>query len=392
MRATGWMRSAAIGSVLALALGAGREVGARVEPVEPTAGVPAAGGFSVRTVVGELEHPWGLAWLPDGSMLITERAGRLRIVRDGKLDPTPIAGLPEIAAIGQGGLMDVSLHPNFADNKFVYLTYSAGDRNANATTLGRGRLEGGKLEGFEVLMQVPQKKRGGQHFGSRLLWLPDGTLLMSIGDGGNPPTALDGENIRNQAQKPASRLGKVLRMTADGKPAADSPLASTPGADPLVFTLGHRNIQGLARDPVSGRIWASEHGARGGDELNLIEAGKNYGWPLVTFSIEYWGPSISEESSREGFADAAVVWTPCIAPSGLIVYTGERFPAWKGAVLAGGLISNDIRVVHLDGTRAVKQESIRIGKRVRDVRQGPDGLIYVLTDEDDGALLKVEPQ
>jgi aldose sugar dehydrogenase len=360
-------------------------------PVEPTGAVPEATGWKQTTILSGLDHPWALAWLPSGDMLITEREGRLRLVRDGKLDPKPIEGLPEILAHGQGGLMDVSLHPKFADNQLIYLTYSIGDRNANATALARARLDGHALTDLRVLLEVPQKKKGGQHFGSRILWLPDGTMLVSIGDGGNPPVQVDGENSRNQAQRNTSLLGKTIRLDDQGQPPKDNPLVNTPGADPRVFTLGHRNIQGLALDPASGRIWASEHGARGGDELNLIQPGLNYGWPLVTFSIEYWGPSISPDQHREGMEDAVVVWTPCIAPSGLTFYTGDRFPAWKNALIAGGLVLKQIRIVHLDGPKAKSQENLAIGQRVRDVRQGPDGFLYVLTDEDNGALIRLEP-
>jgi glucose/arabinose dehydrogenase len=332
-----------------------------------------------------------MAWLPDGSALITERAGRLRVLRDGALDPTPVAGLPPVLASGQSGLLDVSLHPDFAENRLVYLTFATGTPDANRTALARGRFDGRALLDTEVIFQNADPKSGGQHFGSRMLWLPDRSLLVSIGDGGNPPIRFGSENIRNQAQNPATHFGKVLRLRDDGQPLPDNPFAGQAGARPEVWSLGHRNVQGLARDPASGRVWANEHGSRGGDELNVIERGQNYGWPMVTYSVEYWGPRISDESSRPGIAEPRLVWTPSKAPSGLAFYTGDAFPAWKGNLFSGALKFEQVRRIELDGTRVVGEEKLTIGQRVRDVRQGPDGYLYVLTDEDDGALLRLVP-
>ncbi|QMW24355.1 PQQ-dependent sugar dehydrogenase [Sandaracinobacteroides saxicola] len=334
-----------------------------------------------------LEHPWALAFLPDGRALVTERPGRLRLIRaDGTLDPTPIAGLPPVLAHGQGGLMDVSLHPDFARNGLVYLTLSAGTPDANQTQLVRGRLDGTQLRNVTVLLSNAAK-RGGQHFGSRLSWMADGTLLMSVGDGGNPPVRLGDDFIRKQAQNPAALFGKVLRLTADGKATGGSK-----AGDARVWTLGHRNIQGLVRDDRTGFIWATEHGARGGDELNLLKAGSNYGWPLVTHSKEYWGPEISKERSRPGMADPALVWQRAIAPSGLAVYRGQAFKGWDGNILAGGLLSQDVRRIVVNGQGVVTgQTRIGINARVRDVRVGPDGLIYVLTDEAAGRIIRLSP-
>lgn len=341
----------------------------------------------METVVSGLNRPWGIAWLPDGSKLITERRGSIQLVSGGQM--TPVTGGPEVFARGQGGLMDVALHPDFAKNNWVYFTYSAGDANANGTALGRGTLRGGRLEGFQQLFRVSQSKRGQQHFGSRILWLPDGTLLMSVGDGGNPPNSLDGENIRNQAQKPASHLGKILRLTAEGKPAPGNAWAGKGGA-PEVWTIGHRNIQGLARDPGTGRIYASEHGARGGDEVNVVESGKNYGWPVATWSVEYSGPKISDSTSLPGMVDPIVVWTPCPAPSGLAFYTGDKNSAWRGDLFSGGLRSADVIRIDLDAQgRVAGQSRIEVGERVRDVRQGPDGHLYVLTDAANGSLIRL---
>jgi glucose/arabinose dehydrogenase len=212
-----------------------------------------------------------------------------------------------------------------------------------------------------------------------------------MGDGGNPPASFEGANIRDQAQNPGTHFGSVLRLRDDGTPFPDNPLARQPGARPEIWTLGHRNIQGMARDPISGRVWANEHGSRGGDELNLIVGGNNYGWPEVTYSNEYWGPRISDETNRPGIADPALVWTPSKAPSGLAFYTGDRYPGWQGNLFSGALKFGQIRRIVLDGTRVVEEEKLTIGRRVRDVRQGPDGYLYLLTDEDDGALLRILP-
>jgi aldose sugar dehydrogenase len=348
--------------------------------------------FKQTIVVEGLQRPWSMAWLPDGTMLVTEKAGRLRLIRQGKLLPTPIAGVPEVMSSGQGGLMDVSLHPQFAQNQLIYLTYAYGRENANRTRLVRAKLAGNTLKNLKVIFEVSQEKSDGQHFGSRLAWLPDGTLLVAIGDGGNPPVQLAGELIRKQAQNLRSNLGKIVRLKDDGSVPPDNPFVNNKNADPKIWSYGHRNIQGLVYDPIKKRVWATEHGARGGDELNLPEVGKNYGWPLVTHSQEYFGGEISQERSRAGMVDPKVVWTPSIAPSGLAIYTGDRFPAWQGDLFAGGLVSKDIRRLDLDDAGNVKsQEAISIGQRVRDVRQGPDGLLYVLTDESDGRLIRLNP-
>jgi aldose sugar dehydrogenase len=361
-------------------------------PIEPTGDVPAASGFEKVTVVEGLERPWSLAWLPDGAMLITERPGRLRIVRNGTLDPTAIAGVPEVLAVNQGGLMDVSVHPNFAQNRFIYLTYSHGSDDANRTRVARATFDGKALSDLQVIFEVSQPKSGGQHFGSRIIWLPDGTMLVAIGDGGNPPTELDGELIRKQAQNRNSRLGKIVRINDDGSIPKDNPFASDSNADPAIWSYGHRNIQGLAFDPTSQRVWATEHGSRGGDELNQPQVGKNFGWPVVTYSQEYTGGEISNKRSRPGMVDPKVVWTPATAPSGLAFYTGDRFTQWTGDLFAGGLVSQDVRRIDLDESgNVVGQEAIDFGQRVRDVRQGPDGLLYVLTDEQNGQLIRLEP-
>lgn len=344
------------------------------------------------TVAENLEHPWGFTWLPEGSILITERSGRLRIVREGILDPTPIPGVPEVFAQSQGGLLDIALHPDFAENRLVYFTYAQGTPSENRTRIARATFDGSSLSNWQVIFEVSQTKSRGQHFGSRLLWLPDGTLLASIGDGGNPPVELEGEFIRQQAQNLGSHLGKIIRINDDGSIPSDNPFVNTAEAAPEVWSYGHRNIQGLAFDAIANGVWATEHGARGGDEVNWVEAGQNYGWPVATHSREYSGGLISPETSLPGMVDPKLIWTPSIAPSGLAVYSGTRFPQWQGNLFAGGLVSQDVRRIELDESgKVLNEESIAIGQRVRDVRESPDGILYVLTDESNGQLIRLEP-
>ena len=365
-------------------------------PVQPVGKAPAETGWKAVTVTAGLMHPWSAVWLPNGkTMLVTEREGRLRVIENGTLRMEPVQGLPDLLAIGQGGLLDIVLHPKFARNRLVYFTSTTGQRNANRTTLVRGRIDEklSKLTDVKVLFRVGQAKPGGQHFGSRLLWLPDGTLLMSTGDGGNPPIKLDGRYIRKNAQDLSSQLGKVLRMTDEGKSAADNPFAGdkVPKTDPYIWTYGHRNIQGLALHPKTRQVWATERGARGGDELNLLKKGANYGWPEATYSREYFGPRISDKTTLQGAVDPKVVWTPCIAPSGLAFYTGKEFPKWRGDLLAGGLVQQQIRRVRFQDGKIVGQTTLQFKDRIRWVAQGPDGGLYALTDEIDGRLLRIVP-
>lgn len=348
--------------------------------------------FQTVTLLDGLEHPWGIAWLPDKNMLITERPGRVRLVQNGTLTPDPIPGVPNIFTGNQGGLLDIALHPQFEENRLVYFTYSDGTNAANGTHIARATFDGTALNDWEVIFAVSQAKSSGQHFGSRLVWLPDGTLLASIGDGGNPPLEMNGEFIRQQAQNIGSHLGKTIRINDDGSVPSDNPFAGNSDAEPEVWSYGHRNIQGLAFDATRSQVWASEHGSRGGDEVNQIEGGENYGWPVATHSREYSGGLISPEQSLPGMVDPDVIWTPSIAPSGLAVYTGDRFPDWQGDLFAGGLVTQNIHHIALDASGTVLAETtIPIGQRVRDVRQGPDGLLYILTDERNGQLIRIEP-
>lgn len=364
-------------------------------PVEPVGEAPLQAGWKAITVTGGLMRPWAAVWLPDGrNLLVTEREGSLRVIRNGALRLDPVEGVPEVLPLGQGGLLDIALHPDFAENRWVYLTYSAGQKEANRTVLARGKLDKDltRLTDVQTLFEVSQAKPGGQHFGSRLLWLDDGSLLMSIGDGGNPPTKLKGRMIREYAQDVSSHLGKVVRLTADGTPAPDNPHAANASVDPAVWTWGHRNIQGMALHPETKKVWATEHGARGGDELNLLQAGKNYGWPKATYSVEYFGPRISESTTLEGAVDPVVVWTPCIAPSGLVFYTGPEFPDWQGDLFAGGLVLRQIRRIDFNEGKIVGQTTLQFDDRIRWVGQGPEGGLYALTDEIDGRLLRIVPQ
>ena len=347
--------------------------------------------FKQVTVAKDLERPWGMAWLPDGAILITERVGRVKIFQNGSLEQIAIAEIPNLFVSGQAGLMDISLHPRFAQNNLVYLTYSSGNFQSNHTSILRAKFDGKALVEPQVIFEVKPSKSGNQHFGSRIVWLPDDTMLIAIGDGGNPPLQLDGELIRNQAQKLNSQLGKVLRLKDDGSIPSDNPFVKTAGANPAIWSYGHRNIQGLFADPISKQVWSTEHGSRGGDELNLIEAGKNYGWPVVTFSQEYTGGKISKEVSRPNMVDPKLVWTPAIAPSGLLLYRGNIFPNWEGNLFAGGLVSKSVVRIKIEGNKTIVQETIPVGQRVRDVRQGKDGFIYILTDEQAGQLIRLEP-
>lgn len=364
----------------------------RAEPFKSPEAVPAAQGYAKTVLAEGLERPWSMDWLPDGGMLLTERPGNVRLFRNGSLS-APLPGLPEVFARGQGGMLDISLHPRFSENRLVYFTYATGSAPANRTTLGRATFDGNGFSDFEELFRVSQAKPGGQHFGSRILWLRDASLLISVGDGGNPPVRLDRKLIRTFAQDPKSHLGKILHLRDDGTPAREDTFPDIPAALPEIHSMGHRNIQGLAYDPIRNAVWSTEHGALGGDELNLIEPGANYGWPEATFSKEYLGAAdISDHTSLPGKKDPRMVWMTAIAPSGLTVYTGDAFPDWKGDLFAGGLRDQSVRRIILDDSgRVTGEEIIRVGQRVRDVRQGPDGRLYILTDETDGRLIRLDP-
>ena len=375
-------------AMLALSLSARAELAATGEP-------PAAKqAWRAVTVADGVRQPWGIAWLGDGRALVTSKQGSLHILNGQKFDEVALEGMPAVFTGGQGGLLDIVLHPQDAakPNPRVYMTVSTGTNEANRTTLVQGVFDGKKVTDIKTLFKVSTDKSGGQHFGSRLLWLPDGSLLMSVADGGNPPLRIVDRLAREQAQNPATHLGSILRLTDEGKPAPGNPLAAK-GALPEIWSMGHRNIQGLARDPVSGRIWATEHGPYGGDELNLVVAGGNYGWPLQGYGADYKTHEPVGKHEVAGMINPSVAWVPSPAPSGLAVYSGDKIPAWRGSVFSGGLAAKDIRRVALDAAGQVTgQDRLAIGERVRDVKQGPDGYLYALTDESNGKLLRIVAQ
>jgi aldose sugar dehydrogenase len=366
--------------------------GAFAQP-KPSGPPPAAGGWRAVKVAEGISHPWGIAWLPDGRAIITAKGGTLHVLSGNRFEEVRTEGLPEVFSANQGALMDIALHPGHSDNPRLYMTLSHGTEKENRTILVRGVFDGEKVGHIETLFQVHPAKSGDQHFGSRLVWLADGTLLMSVGDGGNPPLKIGGMLAREQAQNLGSHLGSILRLTEEGKPASNNPFLNREGVQPELWTYGNRNIQGMTRDPVSGRVWANEHGPLGGDELNLIERGRNYGWPLQTFGRDYRTGETIGQPSVEGMMDPVVVWIPATAPSGLAFYTGPHFSHWRGSLFSGGLVSEDVRRIALDEHgRVQKQERLVIGSRVRDVKQGPDGFLYVITDEENGRLLRIEPE
>jgi glucose/arabinose dehydrogenase len=349
-----------------------------------TAGVTTAARgepYRLETVAEGLHHPWSVAQLPDRSFLVTERRGRLlHVGRQG--GQQPLAGVPETYVAGQGGFFDVILHPRFADNRLVYLSYAAGGPGANATAVFRGRLTATGLADGEDILRVQPLKGTPQHYGGRLAFLPDGTLLLTTGEG---------FDYREAAQNPASELGKVLRIRADGSVPADNPLAAA-GAR-RVWTLGHRNPQGLVVDDASGVVWLHEHGPRGGDEVNRLVPGANYGWPAVTHGMDYSGATISPYRRWPGLVDPVHVWVPSIAPSGLALYRGDRFPAWRGDLFVGALVDRDVRRLDLENGAMVGEERLfgELDERIRDVRSAPDGFLYLLTDSEAGRLVRVRP-
>jgi glucose/arabinose dehydrogenase len=354
---------------------------------------PAAKGWRTVTIADGISHPWGMAWLPDGRLLVTAKGGTLHMLNGKTFTRIPMEGLPAVFSDGQAGLLDISVHPSDKTNPRIYMTLATGTSDANRTTLVQGIFDGKRVHGIKALYQVQPAKSGGQHFGSRLLFLADGSLLMSVGDGGNQPTRIGDRLAREQAQNLASHHGAILHLSDSGKAMPGNPLASRPNALPELWTKGHRNVQGLALDAASGRVWATEHGPRGGDELNLIVGGQNYGWPLQSYGADYGSHVPIGVPVVAGMTQPLVAWVPSPAPSGLAVYSGSQFPQWKGSLFSGSLAASDVRRIALDKDGKVLQiERLDIGKRVRDVRQGPDGYLYLLTDEVKGKLLRIMPE
>lgn len=360
-------------------------------PPPPPAAVPSVdAGYSVVEVAKGLDHPYSIAFLPDGSMLVTERAGRLRLIKDGQLVTAPIAGVPPVHTGSQAGLFDVVLHPKFIENSILYLTYAHGTPGANATRVLRARFDGSALVDQRVVFEAKPLKDTNNHYGGRLVFLPDGTFVLVVGDG---------FEYRESAQDLRSHLGKIVRLNDDGSVPPDNPFVASVVGGRETFTTGHRNQQGLAFDAERGLLFETEHGPQGGDELNVIEPGRNYGWPVITYGRDYTGALVSPFTQRKGMEQPVLQWTPSIAPSGLAVYRGDKFPAWNGDLLVGALAFKQLRRVDLDEQGNVVGQEILLGKlneRIRDVRVGPDGSVYVTTDyaadgAPSGRVLRLDP-
>ncbi|MBY0532065.1 MAG: PQQ-dependent sugar dehydrogenase [Xanthobacteraceae bacterium] len=342
----------------------------------------------VEVIASGLQNPWGLVFLPDGRALVTERPGRLRIIgKDNKLSD-PIGGVPEVAAVGQGGLLDVALSPNFAKDNLVFLSF-AEPRGAagSSTSVARGRLveKDGKaaLEDVKIIFRQEPARLGGFHFGSRLVFARDGNLFVTTGE----------RNLKTPSQDLTNHIGKIIRITPDGGVPKDNPFVNDKNAMPEIWSWGHRNVQGAVLHPVTGKLWLTEHGPRGGDEINIPEAGKNYGWPVIGYGIDYSGSKIHENTHKEGMEQPIHHWTPSIAPSGAMFYTGDLFPEWKGNLFTGSLVFTSVYRIEVNGEKFVKEEPLleKLGDRIRDVRQAPDGAIWLLTDARNGKVLRLTP-
>ena len=351
----------------------------------PVLGAPGGESFRLEKLISGLDQPWAVAPLPDGTRLITLRGGTL--LHHGAAAARSVAGLPALTAAGQGGLLDLVIHPDFEENRLVYFTFSQGPAGRQGTSVARGVFRGGPspgIENWQVIFTGNNRTSGGLHFGSRLAFGSDGLLYVTMGERGE----------RDRAQDPFDHGGKVIRIRDDGSIPADNPFAANRRGDPAVYTLGHRNAQGLAWEPGSDRLWLHEHGPRGGDEVNLLIPGANYGWPVITYGREYSGRTVGEGlKAREGMEQPVIYWDPSIAPSGMAFYTGDHFPSWKGDLFVGALAGRQLRRLDVENRRIMGQEVIidqSLG-RIRDVRTGPDGFLYVLTDGEEASLYRLEP-
>jgi glucose/arabinose dehydrogenase len=340
------------------------------------------------TVARGLDHPWSLAFLPDGRMLVTERPGRLRVVApDGTLSP-PVRGLPSLAARGQGGLLDVALAPDFAQSRLVFLSFAEDRGEGRAgTSVFRARLneDATALQSGKVIFRQEPSYTGGNHYGSRLVFDRDGNLFVTVGDR---------FDLSKEAQNPANHIGKIIHITPEGEPAPNNPFLNREGARPEIWSLGHRNVQSAALNPRTGDLWTVEHGARGGDEVNIPQKGKNYGWPVISYGVHYSGAKIGEGTAKAGMEQPVYYWDPSIAPSGMAFYTGDKFPAWRGSVLVGALAGELVSRLETDGNRVTGEERMlqALGERIRDVRQGPDGFVYLVTDSSQGRIVRLKPK
>lgn len=338
--------------------------------------------YRIETVAEGLAHPWSLAVLPDGRILVTERDGRLRVIEDGKLRAEPVTGLPPVLVKGQGGLFEVLPARDFAQSKVLYLSFAHGTAGENATRVVRARLDGNALADVKPIFTAQPLKSGGAHFGGRMAWHADGTLLLTLGDG---------FAYREKAQDLGTHYGKFIRINADGSVPKDNPFVGKAGALPEIYSYGHRNIQGLVYDASAQRIYLHEHGPRGGDELNLVQPGRNYGWPVITYGVDYSGAVISPYTERAGMEQPLLQWTPSVAPAGMAQYDGAMFPEWRGDLLVATLAEESVRRVDLKDGKVAGQETLftEVGERLRDVRVGPRGEIYLLTDTNKGKVLRV---
>jgi glucose/arabinose dehydrogenase len=378
-----------IGHRLKLSLMLACLVGCAPLPAEgqaPRSPTPASvnGAVQVQTIARGLEHPWSLAFLPDKRMLVTERPGRLRIVgADGRLSE-PLTGVPKVYASGQGGLLDVALSPTFDKDRFVYLSFAESGESGAGTAVARGRLGERGLENTQVIWRQQPKVSGSNHWGSRIVFRPDGTLFVTLGER---------FNHSEKAQDLSVTLGKVVRINPDGSAPRDNPFINRDGVRPEIWSYGHRNVQAAALHPETGQLWTVEHGARGGDELNHPEAGKNYGWPVISYGRHYSYLKIGEGTAKPGMEQPVYYWDPVIAPSGMVIYTADLFAGWKNNFLIGSLTPGGlVRLVMKEGK--VAQEERYLGdlrERIRDVRQAADGSLYLLTDARDGQILRITP-
>jgi glucose/arabinose dehydrogenase len=345
--------------------------------------------YDIVTLADGLDLPWASAFLPNGDMLVTELDGRLRLISNGALVREPIGGIPSVYRASQGGLMDLVLHPNFAENQLVYLSLASGTASANALRVIRGTFTGSELTNIQTVFEAAPSKDTPVHYGGRMTFLPDHSLLITVGDG---------FDYREEAQNPGNHFGTIVRVLDDGKVPEDNPFVAKAGSKPEVWTYGHRNAQSIMYDAERGQVFATEHGPRGGDELNLIEAGKNYGWPAISYGINYTGARVSPFTALEGMEQPLKYWVPSIGPSGMSVYRGGAFPQWEGDILVSSLVFNHVRRLKLESNEVVSDEVMfpELDRRVRDVRVGPDGLIYLLLEGNEapksGQIVRIQPK
>jgi aldose sugar dehydrogenase len=372
------------GLQLAGAWGLGLAVPAAVRAQTASKPVPPLRAARTIELARGLEHPWGLSFLPDGRMLVTERPGTMRLFSPDAKRSEQVKGLPDVYSVGQGGLLDIAVSPDFGRDNLVFLALAQPTARGARTAIVRAELQGSTLRNHQVIFGQRQDPGGGYHFGCRLALTRDGLLYAGLGDR---------YSQKDRAQDLTSHFGKVIRIRTDGSAPADNPFANTAAALPEIWSIGHRNIQGAALHPATGALWTHEHGAQGGDELNIPQAGKNYGWPVITWGVDYGGARIGEGTSKSGLEQPLYYWDPSIAPSGMAFVTSDRYPGWKGSLLVGSLKFRQLVRLDLDGPRVIREERLLggLGERIRDIRQGLDGLLYVLTDSPDGKLLRIEP-